>query len=196
MTLNLNDFDVLVFDIGKTKLVPQFSLVTAWFVGCKDFLGSCYRLDTGHICHVFDVLLGYLHIQNSHNNKYYRRNRLSHLLRQGCPSELCNFLPACPVSPSNRPVFRLPSSVHFHRLTHVPRPSAPLYRSGTRSSVWIPSNFIPASHPEPLRSRCRPWTSTSRRPSCRTRSCQVAHVLGRVQLNFFSLNPASHPQPL
>jgi hypothetical protein len=24
MTLNLNDFDVLVFDIGKIKLAPQF----------------------------------------------------------------------------------------------------------------------------------------------------------------------------
>ena len=29
MTLNLNDFDVLVFDIGKIKLAPQLFLVTA-----------------------------------------------------------------------------------------------------------------------------------------------------------------------
>lgn len=130
MTLNLNDFDVLVFDIGKIKLDPQFLLVTAWFVGCKDFLGSCYCLDMGLVCRVFYVLLGHLHIQNSHNNKYYRRNRLSHLLCQGCPSELCNFFPACPVSSHWQPS-RLPSSVCFYRyhlrrpLSTAPGPGAP-----------------------------------------------------------------------
>lgn len=45
MTLNLNEFDVLVFDIGKIKLAPQLLLATACFVDCKDCFGlSCHLL--------------------------------------------------------------------------------------------------------------------------------------------------------
>lgn len=60
MTLNLNDFDVLVFDIGKIKLAPQLLLVTAWFVDCEDCLGLCHCLDMVLVWNTLDVLLGFL----------------------------------------------------------------------------------------------------------------------------------------
>jgi len=172
MTLNLNDFDVLVFDIGKIKLAPQLFLVTARFVDSENCFGLFYFLDMVHVwIHLIFCLDTYLPCtHNSHNNTYCRRNRLSHLLCQGCPSELCHSL--CLVAPGNRSVFRLLLS-----LSHVPPPSAPPYRSGPGApygSHQISSQpLIPnlVGQPPAL-------TSTSRRPSCRTRSCQVAQGSG------------------
>ena len=125
--------------------------------------------------------------QNSHNNTYCRRNRLSHLLCQGCPRELCCSL--CLVAHGNHSVFRLPSSSFLFLCTSV-GPSLPLR---ARSSVWIPSNFVPASHPEPLRSAAGLdiHFSASKLPNQVMPSCAS---LGRVQLSF--LIPAHLPQPL
>jgi hypothetical protein len=109
------------------------------------------------------------HTHNSHNNTYYRRNRLSHLLCQGRFGELsCHTIPSCLLRNS---------SVFFYS----PYPcmtSVPPYRTRVRTSVWIPPKFVPASSSGPRPSISRPWYPSPGCPRCRTNSCQVAQVSG------------------
>jgi|SRR6478735_4119162 len=122
MTLNLNEFDVLVFDIGKIKLAPQLLLATACFVDCKD----CFRLSCHSLYrHMFCTLL-------------YTRALLGyHTLRIAIITHITEGT-VCPISfvkdvLVSRPVFLLVSLRNrsdFTSLTHVLPPSVPLTASG------------------------------------------------------------------
>ena len=175
MTLNLNDFDVLVFDIGKIKLAPQLFPVTARFVDSENYFGLSYFLDMIHVwIHLIFCLDIYLPCT-------HRIAIITHIAEGTvCPiSFVKDVLVSCAVLCVLLHLATVPSSV-FRPLpffSHAPPPSAPPYRSGPgapygshqiSSQPLIPNLF---GQPPAL-------TSTSRRPSCRTRSCQVAQVSG------------------